>query len=120
MRAHWHIRRFTREDTFEAIRLLGELLRQEPNNAAALGDLALALRFTAAFGWAESPADAMTRMGDAARRAVASDDQDSNAHTALAIHELFLGRHDHALRRLRRAIESAPLSRQNRRDRGSS
>jgi adenylate cyclase len=39
MRAHWHIRRFTREDFSEARRLIEELLRHEPNNAVALGDL---------------------------------------------------------------------------------
>ena len=110
MRAHWHIRRFTREDFGEALRLLDELLRHEPNNAVALGDLAFALHFAAIFGWTESPAAAMARMSDVARRAVTSDDQDAAAHTALAVHELFSGRHDDAIRRLRRAIELNPNS----------
>ena len=110
MRAHWHIRRFTREDFGEALRLLEELLRDEPDNAVALGDLAFALHFAALFGWTESPVAAKARSGDVARRAVDSDDQDAAAHTALAIHELFLGRHDDAIRRLRRAIELNPNS----------
>ena len=110
MRAHWHIRRFTRNDMAEAIRVLDELLRHQPNNATALGDLALALHFTTAFGWTESPGDAMARMGDVARRAVASDDQDSAVQTVLAIHELFSGRHDQAIRRLARANELNPNS----------
>ena len=49
-------------------------------------------------------------MGELAQRAVESDDQDAAAHTSLAIHELFMGRHDDALRRLARAIELNPNS----------
>ena len=110
MRAHWHVRRFTREDFAEADRLLEELLRHEPTNAVALADLAFSLHFAAVFGWTDSPAAAMARMGEVARRAVQSDDQDAAAHTSLAIHELFTERHDDALRRLRRALELNPNS----------
>jgi adenylate cyclase len=110
MQAHWHIRRFTRDDLGQAVRLLEDLLVHEPNNASALGDLAFALHFSALFGWAESPPHAIARMSEVAQRAVAADGQDSVAHTALAIHELFTGRHDEALRRLRRAIELNPNS----------
>ena len=110
MRAHWHIRRFTAVDFREAGRLLEELLAQEPDNAVALGDLAFSLHFAAIFGWTDSPPAAMARMGELAQRAVASDDQDAAAHTSLAIHELFSGRHDDAMRRLRRAIELNPNS----------
>jgi adenylate cyclase len=110
MQAHWRIRRFTREDFAEACRLLEELLTHEPNNAVALGDLAFSLHFAAIFGWTESPEAAMARMSEAAQRAVSADGEDAAAHTALAIHELFSGRHDDALRRLQRAIELNPNS----------
>jgi len=110
MRAHWHIRRFTAVDFREACRLIEELLAYEPDNAVALGDLAFSLHFAAIFGWTDSPQAAMTRMGELAQRAVASDDQDAAAHTSLAIHDLFSGRHDDAMRRLRRAIELNPNS----------
>ncbi len=49
-------------------------------------------------------------MGDAARRAVAADDQDAIAHTVLGIYELFANRHDDAIKRLKRAIELDPNS----------
>jgi adenylate cyclase len=110
MRAHWHIRRFTAVDFREACRLIEELLRHDPDNAVALGDLAFSLHFAAIFGWTDSPAAAMARMGELAQRAVESDDQDAAAHTSLAIHDLFSGRHDDAMRRLRRAIELNPNS----------
>jgi adenylate cyclase len=110
MRAHWHIRRFTAVDFREACRLIEELLRHDPDNAVALGDLAFSLHFAAIFGWTDSPAAAMARMGELAQRAVESDDQDAAAHTSLAIHDLFSWRHDDAMRRLRRAIELNPNS----------
>jgi TolB-like protein/Flp pilus assembly protein TadD len=110
MRAHWHVRRFTRADCDEAIRLIDELLRLQPNNAMALADLAYTLHFAAAFAWSDSPAEAFARMGEAARRAVASDDLDAAAHTSLGLHELFSNRNDDAIRRLRRAIELDPNS----------
>ena len=110
MRAHWHIRRFTREDSGKAIHLLDELLRHEPDDALALADLAFSLHFAAVFGWTDSPAAAMARMSETARRAVASDEQDAAAHTSLGIHELFSGQHDNAIRRFLRAIDLDPNS----------
>jgi adenylate cyclase len=110
MHAHWHIQRFTREDFTEAIHLLDELLRHDPNNATALSDLAFALHFSGSFAWADDPAAAFTRSREVARRAVALDDKDSTAQSIAAVGELFSGRHDDAIRRLRRAIELDPNS----------
>jgi len=110
MRAHWHIQRFNREDFREAIRLLDELLRHDPNNATALSDLALALHFSGSFSWADDPAASFARSGEIARRAIASDDKDAAAHAMAAVDELFAGRHDDAIRRLQRAIELDPNS----------
>ena len=110
MRAHWYIRRFTREDSSAAIRLLDELLQRQPDNAMALADLAFSLHFAALFGWTDAPATAKARMSETARRAVACDEQDAAAHTSLSIHELFLGQHDNAIRRLLRAIDLDPNS----------
>ena len=110
MRAHWHIRRFTREDMAEARRLLEEAIELDPANAMAFSDLALAHHFEAVFGWGEDLAQSFARCGEAARRAVAIDDGDANAHTALAIYDLFQGRHEEARRRLRRALDLDPNS----------
>jgi adenylate cyclase len=110
MRAHWHIQRFTPEDFKEAIRLLDDLLREEPNNATALSDLAFATHFSGSLAWADDPAAAFARSRDAARRAIASDDKDVAAHAMAGIDELFSGRHDDAIRRLRRGVELEPNS----------
>ena len=66
--------------------------------------------FDGVFGWAEDLAQSFVRCGEAARRAVAIDDGDANAHTALAIYELFSGRNEEARRRLRRALDLNPNS----------
>jgi adenylate cyclase len=110
MKAHWHIRRFTREDMGEARRLLQEAIEIDPANAMALGDLSVAHHFAACFGWDEDVGQTYARAAEAARRAVAIDDGDAHAHTALAMCDVFQGRHDEGRRRLRRALDLDPNS----------
>jgi len=110
VRAHWHIRRFTREDLAEARRLLTDAIALDPANSMAYADLAFARHFEAVFGWGDGPVESHIRLGDAARNAVAADDSDAMAHTALAIFELFSGHHEEARRRLHRALGLNPNS----------
>ena len=110
VRAHWHVRRFTREDLAEARRLLTEAMALDPANSMAYADLAFARHFEAVFGWGDGPVESHKRHGEAARKAVAIDDSDATAHTALAIFELFSGRHEEARRRLQRALDLNPNS----------
>jgi tetratricopeptide (TPR) repeat protein len=76
----------------------------------ALSDLAFAHHFEAVFGWGNTLAESHARLGEAARKAVAADDGDAMAHTALAIFDLFSGRYDEARRRLNRALDLDPNS----------
>jgi adenylate cyclase len=108
MRAHWHIRRFTRNDLAEARRLLDEAIVLDPANSVAYSDLALARHFEGVFGWGDGPARSHAAFAEAARKAVTLDDGDATAHTALAVFELFSGRHEEARRRLRRALDIDP------------
>jgi adenylate cyclase len=111
MRAHWHVWRFTRDDCLEAFHLIEEVLKRDPNNALALADLSFNWHFGGLFGWTTEPiALAMERQGEAARRAIAADDSDAMAQTALAVYELFSNRHEDAIRRLTRATELDPNS----------
>jgi adenylate cyclase len=108
MRAHWHIRRFTRSDLADARRLLTEAIDLDPTNSMAFSDLAFLRHFQAVFGWGESIAEAHAAAGEAARKAVSLDDGDATAHTVLAIYEMFSGRHEEARRRLQRALDLDP------------
>jgi len=111
MRAHWHVWQLTRDDCLEAFRLIDEVLQRDPKNAIALADLAYNWNFAGVFGWSKEPfPEANERVGDAARRAVAINDQDATAHASLAVYELFSNRHDDAIRRLNRAIALDPNS----------
>jgi adenylate cyclase len=110
VRAHWHIRRFTRDDLAEACRLLTDAISLDPRNSMAYADLAFARHFEAVFGWGGQPVDSHQQLGEAARKAVLADDNDAMAHTALAIFELFSGRHEEARRRLHRALSLNPNS----------
>jgi adenylate cyclase len=66
MRAHWHVRRLTREDCREAVRLIEKVLQSDPNNPLALADLAYNWHFAGIFGWIdEPPLAALEKMGDA-------------------------------------------------------
>lgn len=110
MRAHWHIRRFTQNDLAEARRLLSQAIALDSANSIALSDLAFACHFEAVFGWGEGPAVSHEQLGESARKAVAMDDSDAAAHTALAIYDLFSSRHEESRRRLRRALDLDPNS----------
>src|SRR5713226_9122250 len=103
-------RRFTETDITEARRLLTEAIALDPTNSMAFSDLAFARHFEAVFGWGDGPAESHARLGEAARKAVAADDSDPMAHTALAIFDLFSGRHEEARRRLHRALDLDPNS----------
>jgi adenylate cyclase len=110
MQAHWYLRRFTEDDVTEARHLLDDAITLDPGNSLALSDLAFASHFDAVFGWGDGPAESHSRLGESARKAVAADDSDAAAHTALPIYDLFSGRHEEARRRLRRALDLDPNS----------
>lgn len=108
MRAHWHIRRFNKEDMVVAKELLNEAIDLEPRNATAYTDIAFAHHFDAVFGWSEAPEESHKKLGEAAQKAVELDGKDAYAHTVLAIYELFSSRHDDAIQRLKRAKDIDP------------
>ena len=110
MRAHWHIRRFTQDDLAKARHLLVQAIALDPTNSMAQSDLAFACHFEAVFGWGDGPVKSHAQLGEAARKAVAIDDGDAAAHTALAIYDLFSGRHEEARRRLLRGLDLDPNS----------
>ena len=108
MRAHWHLARFTMEDNAEARRLLTEAAQIEPDSALALGDLAMIHTFDGIWNWGVSRDQSLAAAGEAARRAIAIDENNAWGHIALGVVEAFSGRHDESVRRLERAVEISP------------
>lgn len=60
------------------------------------------------FGWSKSVVESIKEAGEAAQSAVAIDDRDAWAHTALGLVDLISKRYDNAVRRLERAIDLNP------------
>ena len=90
--------------------LVTEAILRDRANSMAYASLAFARHFEALFGWGDGPIESHNRLGEAARKAVAADDRNPMAHTALAIFELFSGRHEEARRCLGRALKLNPNS----------
>ena len=91
--------------------MIDEALKSDPKNALALADLSFNWHFGGLFGWTREPTTlAMEKQGEAARRAIAAEDSDAMAQTALAVYELFSNRHDDAIVRITRATELDPNS----------
>jgi len=108
MRAHWHLARFTIEDNASARRLLAEAAQIEAGSALALGDLAMIHAWDAVWGWGISRDQSLAAAAEAARRAVAIDENNAWGHIALGLVDLFSQRNDESVRRLERAIDLSP------------
>ena len=104
MRASWHHFRYTRKDVAEAQRLLAKAIEMDPMSAEAFCLLAFTHLMQVQFGWSESVGQSIIEASKAAQSAVAIDDRDAWAHTALGLVDLISKRYDDAARRLKGAI----------------
>ena len=86
MRGNWHLWRLTRADVEEAKQLFQEAIAIDPDSYMAHGGLGIAYPLAAGMGLAECEMDESREEGfKAARRAVALNDQDAQAHISLAM-----------------------------------
>ncbi len=105
MRAALHHSRYSKEDVAEAQRLLRKAIELDPLNAGGFCLLAFTHLMQVQFGWSESADQSIQEAAKAAQSAVAIDDRDAWAHTALGLVDLISRRYDDAIRRLERAID---------------
>jgi adenylate cyclase len=108
MRAAFHHSRYRKEDVAEAQRLLQKAIEIDPFNAEGFCLLAFTHLMQVQFGWSESADKSIQEAAKAAENAVAIDDRDAWAHTALGLVDLISRRHDDAIRRLKRAVQLNP------------
>ena len=108
MRAAFHHSHYRKEDVAEAQRLLQKAIELDPFNAEGFCLLAFTHLMQVQFGWCKSADLSIQEAAKAAKKAVAIDDRDAWAHTALGMVDLISRRHDDAIRRLRRAVQLNP------------
>ena len=108
MRASSHHGRYTKKDTTEAQRLLRKAIELDPMSPEAFCLLAFTHLMQVQFGWSESRAKSIKEAEKAAQGAVAIDDRDAWAHTALGLVDLISKRYDDAVGRLEKAIDLNP------------
>jgi tetratricopeptide (TPR) repeat protein len=108
MRAAFHHSRYEKDDVAEAQRLLRKAIELDPFNAEGFCLLAFTHLMQMQFGWSESADQSIQEAAKAAENAVAIDDRDAWAHTALGLVDLISRRYDDALRRLKRAVQLNP------------
>ncbi len=82
-RGLWHLYRFSQEDNAESQRLFRKAASTSANFAPAQSGLTHALYFSFMHGYAEDRSAVLDEAFETARKAVASDERDADAHFAL-------------------------------------
>jgi TolB-like protein/cytochrome c-type biogenesis protein CcmH/NrfG len=108
MRASSHHGRYTKKDATEAQRLLSKAIELDPMSPEAFCLLAFTHLMQIQFGWSESTDRSIKEAEKAAQSAVAIDDRDAWAHTALGLVDLISKRYEDAIYRLEKAIDLNP------------
>jgi adenylate cyclase len=108
LRALVHFRRYTKADHEETERLARAAIEIDRSYARAYSVLAMNLLQSRNSGYAEDPEESLAAGLEAARKAVSLDDNDAQAHSALAMLYLFDGRHEQSITESRRAVELNP------------
>jgi adenylate cyclase len=108
MRASSHHAQYTKKGATEAQRMLRKAIELDPMSSEAFCLLAFTHLMQVQFGWSKSRAKSINEAEKAAQKAVAIDDRDSWAHTALGLVDLISRRYDDAVSRLEKAIDLNP------------
>jgi TolB-like protein/class 3 adenylate cyclase/Flp pilus assembly protein TadD len=108
LRAREQMLLHTKAGNVETRNLLGGVIAKYPDFAAAHACVAFAYGNDAANGWAENTEQAATFALEIAERAVALDDDEDQAHFALAVILLWHRQHDRALAEAERCIALSP------------
>jgi TolB-like protein/class 3 adenylate cyclase/Flp pilus assembly protein TadD len=108
LRAREQMLLHTKAGNVETRNLLGGVIAKYPDFAAAHACVAFAYGNDAANGWAENTEQAAAFALEIAERAIALDDNEDQAHFALAVILLWHRQHDRALAEAERCIALSP------------
>jgi TolB-like protein/DNA-binding winged helix-turn-helix (wHTH) protein/cytochrome c-type biogenesis protein CcmH/NrfG len=99
---------FSKEAQADAIQSAKEAIARDPDFAAAYSLKARALGTIFFFQWSDTPQDTLIAATEAAKRAIALDDQDAQAYAALGYIYRFTGDAEPAIANLERAVMLNP------------
>jgi adenylate cyclase len=108
LRARSALQRPARASIVEARVLLRRAVELDPNYAAAYAALAETYHVAMSMGWAESPADFLSRAEEMANKALSIDDSDVRARIVRGRIHIFYHRYDQANAEINRAIAINP------------
>jgi adenylate cyclase len=109
-RGLWHLFQYTKADIVEARSWLNRAIERAPGSSRAFSLLAFSHLFGIIYRWSESPAQARADALRAAEQAVALDEEDPAALTALGFVCSMTGQLERAIAVLERAIRLNPSS----------
>lgn len=108
LRARPALRRPGRQEIVEARRLLKRAIELDPAYAAAYASLAETYVIDLSWGWAQSPADSLSRAEEMANAALRLNDTEVQARAVLGRIHLYYQRYDRAKAELEHAIAINP------------
>ena len=107
-RGWWHIFRGTRDDAVKGQALFGKAQELDPHFALAFSGLAVSHLYQLGYQWSEAPTQSLREGLRAAEKAVALDEDEPQAHVALALACANAGQYERAAAASRRVIELNP------------
>jgi adenylate cyclase len=108
LRSRPALQRPTRANNVEARALLRHAIDLDPGYAAAYAALGDTYHIAVSMGWAEAPAEYLSRAEEMANKALSIDNSEMRAHTILGRIDLFRQRYQQAMAEMDRAIAINP------------
>ena len=109
-RGLWHLTQITREDNVAVRKWARRALQLQPGSAGAYTLIAFSHQYDVTYQWSDSQEESTRMAVKAAEKAVALDNDDPMALSALGYARLLAGDRQHAIAVLERAIELNPSS----------
>ena len=109
-RGLWHLTQITRKDNVAARKWARRALQLQPGSAGAYTLIAFSHQYDVTYQWSDSQEESTRLAVQTAGKAVALDNDDPMALSALGYARLLAGEREHAIAVLERAIELNPSS----------
>lgn len=109
-RGMWHLFHRSKEAMVEAREWAKKALELNPNSSTAYSLICFSHMYDVIYQWSDAPAASLEDARRAAERAMALDNEDAMALTAVGFSSSFLKEHDRAIAVLERAIDLNPSS----------